>query len=284
MLLRKALSLCLITLLVSCSPTSTSSDEKTPERATLLMVTTYGDIEFELYNETPLHRDNFVEKAFAGSFDSLLFHRVIDEFVVQGGDPESKNAAPGEGLGSGGEGLVPAEIHPDLFHKRGAIGAARGWHPDFASSAWQFYIVQSGPVVDSIIDANEERLNGWLGEYHALHAPGNEMWLDSARKVMNAEDLETFVAMYDTLMAIQEQEVDFDPYVIPEEHRAVYRAEGGLPFLDQNYTVFGEVTSGMDVVDSIAAVATDSLDRPIEDVRILRIDVLYAGPENAQSE
>lgn len=190
------------------------------------MVTNYGRIVLLLYDETPLHRDNFIKLATNRVFDGLLFHRVIEKFMIQGGDPTSKGAEPGKMLGDGTLGYnIPAEFRPELFHKRGALCAAREGdmvNPKKESSASQFYIVQG--------------------------------------RVWNTEEL-------DNLQKRKKRE-------IPAEQRDVYTTLGGTPFLDGEYTVFGEVIEGMEVVDKIAAVKCDKNDRPLEDVRIEKVIVI----------
>jgi peptidyl-prolyl cis-trans isomerase B (cyclophilin B) len=190
----------------------------------VLLQTNYGDIVVRLSDSTPLHRDNFLKLVKTGYYDSVLFHRVIKNFMIQGGDPESKNAKPGQPLGNGGPSYtVPAEFRASLFHKKGVIAAARDNNPEKASSASQFYIVQGKIFTDAGLDSVETyRLNG--------------------RK-------------------------------IPSDQREVYKTIGGTPHLDQNYTVFGEVAKGLDVVNKIAGVPTSKgpdRDRPLEDVRILK--------------
>jgi len=187
------------------------------------LTTTKGVVVLRLYNETPLHRDNFLRLVKAHYYDSVLFHRVIKNFMIQAGDPESKQAAPDVMLGNGGPNYtVPAEFVPTLFHKKGVLAAAREGddvNPTKASSGSQFYIVEGKKFSDAGLDSLETfRLKG--------------------RK-------------------------------IPAAQRDVYKSIGGTPHLDQNYTVFGEVVRGLDVVDSISVVPTNSADRPIEDVRIL---------------
>ena len=194
------------------------------------MVTTEGTIILRLYDSTPLHRDNFLRLVKSRYFDSLLFHRVIQYFMIQGGDPASKNASPGQPLGdSSAPYTQPAEFRVSLFHKRGVLAAAResdDVNPQKASSGSQFYIVQGKKYTDGQLDSVEtKRLK---------------------RK-------------------------------IPEYQREVYKSLGGTPFLDQHYTIFGEVVSGMETVDKIAAEATskgDDKDRPLQDVRILNTKLI----------
>jgi cyclophilin family peptidyl-prolyl cis-trans isomerase len=194
------------------------------------MVTTEGTIILRLSDSTPLHRDNFLRLVKSGYFDSLLFHRVIHYFMIQSGDPKSKNALPGLPLGdSSAPYILPAEFRVSLFHKRGVLAAAResdDVNPQKASSGSQFYIVQGKKYTDSQLDSVEiKRLK---------------------RK-------------------------------IPEYQRELYKSLGGAPFLDQNYTIFGEVVSGMETVDKIAAKPTskgDDMDRPLQDVRILNTKLI----------
>ncbi len=178
-----------------------------------------GECVIILYNATPKHRDNFLKLAREGFYNGTLFHRVIQNFMIQGGDPDSKTAKPGQALGEGDLGyMVPAEFRPNLFHKKGVLAAARDTNAAKSSSASQFYIVQGKKFTDEQLDMIEtQRLQG--------------------RK-------------------------------IPAEHREVYKTLGGTPHLDQNYTVYGEVITGLDMVDKIAAVKTSRADRPEEDVRM----------------
>lgn len=196
----------------------------------VVMETTKGVIELKLYDATPLHRDNFVKLVKEGAYDSLLFHRVIQDFMIQGGDPDSKNAAPGAPLGEGDRPYtVPAEFRLDqgIFHRRGVLAAAREGddiNPEQRSSAMQFYIVWGKIFDDEGIENVQKRLDDRTGG-----------------------------------------KVKLTP-----EMCEVYKTVGGTPHLDGQYTVFGEVVSGLEVVDSIQRVPTDALDRPIEDVRIIK--------------
>lgn len=201
------------------------------QEKTVVMETSMGTIELKLYDQTPLHRDNFVSLVKESAFDSLLFHRVIRDFMIQGGDPDSKHAAPGEKLGEGDRPYtVPAEfrLEQGIFHRRGVLAAARegdAVNPEQRSSAMQFYIVWGRVFDDEGLDRIQERL-----------------------------DRQT------------EGRVKLTPAM-----REVYKTEGGTPHLDGQYTVFGEVISGLEVVDAIQQLATDGNDRPLEDVRILKV-------------
>ncbi len=193
--------------------------------AVVIMETSMGEIVLKLYGETPIHRDNFLKLAQDRVYDGLLFHRVIKNFMIQAGDPKSRDAKPGQPLGDGTLGYtLPAEFRPNLFHKRGALCAARqgdNVNPKKESSASQFYIVQG---------------NRW-----------DEKQLDMMSERMGKK---------------------FSP-----EQRKVYTTVGGTPHLDGDYTVFGEVIKGMDVIDKISQVKCDRMDRPVEDVRILKVTV-----------
>ncbi|MGB5508013.1 peptidylprolyl isomerase [Robiginitalea sp.] len=248
-------------------------DQEAPVKVKL--VTTHGEIVLKLYDETPLHRDNFIKIIRDSVLDGVLFHRVIEEFMIQGGDTDSKYAQRGDTLGSADLPYsVEAEIRPELFHKKGVIGAARGNTPDRVSSSSQFYIVQGKILNDSLLDRAETRINGWLAEYYIKREPEYRAKLDSLKTAIEVEDMDTFAKLNTEFEALAKEYKGFETYKIPEAHREVYRTLGGTPHLDQNYTVFGEVVSGLSVVDTIAGVDTDSMDRPMLDVRILKAEVL----------
>lgn len=206
MILRKTtasnlLILILITVFYGCS--APKEESKTAPKQVLLE-TNYGEILLELSDKTPLHRDNFLKLVEAGDFDSLLFHRVIEGFVIQGGDPESKYANPGDTLGEGDKNYtVPAELDTSLFHKRGALGAAREGRPDRASSAMQFYIVQSNKsIADSLFAKAENRINSWLQTHHFINTPENKAWLNSLNALLDAKELDAFYSQMDSVTAL----------------------------------------------------------------------------------
>ncbi len=207
-----------------------------PQSTKVLIETTKGNMTVMLYDDTPLHRDNFVKLAESGFYEGLLFHRVIKDFMIQGGDPMSKNAAPNARLGNGGPGYtIPAEIvYPTHFHKKGALAAARtgdNVNPKRESSGSQFYIVQGQAYTDMKLDQFEKALG------------------------------KTFT----------------------KKERDAYATIGGTPHLDNQYTVFGEVVEGLGVVDKIAAVQTAPGDRPVEDVKIIKMTVLKDEPKEAET-
>ncbi|MEO9484129.1 MAG: peptidylprolyl isomerase [Ekhidna sp.] len=261
-------------ILIGCT-TENKETETTPPLTKVKLITTKGDIVLQLYNETPLHRDNFIKIVSDGVLDSVLFHRIIENFMIQGGDINSKTAQQGDTLGSGDLPYnIPAEITPKLFHKKGVLAAARGGHPNRVSSSTQFYIVQGKVFNDSLLNRAETRINGWLAEYHIKHDSVYTDQLDSLIVAIEAEDWKTFSTINSRFRELAKDYEDFEPYQIPDAHREVYKTIGGTPHLDQNYTVFGEVVSGLAVIDSIAAVTTNDLDRPLKDVRILKTEII----------
>ncbi|MBN2663082.1 MAG: peptidylprolyl isomerase [Bacteroidales bacterium] len=192
----------------------------------VLIKTTMGDMKIKLYNGTPYHRDNFIKLVNQGYYNGLLFHRVIEEFMIQGGDPDSKNASANAQLGSGGPGYtLPAEISPDYFHKKGALSAARTGdqgNPTRRSSGSQFYVVTGKVYTDAELDMIEQRM---------------------------------FTKFSDA-------------------QRQSYTTVGGTPFLDAQYTVFGEVIEGINVAVNISKVAKNAQDRPTQDVKIISMEVV----------
>lgn len=268
--------ICVFLLAMYACNTKTATPEViNEERKTIEMLTDYGTIVIELYNETPKHRDNFVKLANENVYDSILFHRVIGQFMVQSGDPDSKYAKPGDTLGNGGlDYKVDAEFNPALFHKKGVLAAARDGNPERASSSTQFYIVQGKVFNDSLLDRAEGRINTWLGQHYFKKDPVNKPLLDSLQKAIDDENMQQYMKYSDSINSLAKSYTNFETYTIPEAQRQIYKTIGGTPHLDQNYTVYGEVIEGLKVVDSIAAVPTGEFDRPITDVRILSVKVL----------
>jgi cyclophilin family peptidyl-prolyl cis-trans isomerase len=212
--------------LLSSAQVATNQKVNKAKGTMIEMVTSQGKITLRLYDETPLHRDNFLKLVENHTYDGLLFHRVIKNFMVQAGDPKSRDAKPGQPLGDGTLGYtVPAEFRPELIHKRGALCAARQGdqvNPKKASSATQFYIVQGQVWDDKTLDMMEQRFG------------------------------KKFTA----------------------EQRKVYTTVGGTPHLDGDYTVFGEVVDGMEVINKISDLPCDRMDRPVEDVKIISVKVI----------
>ncbi len=248
------------------------------DRTKVEIQTNKGTIIMELYNETPQHRDNFIKLVQDGVYDSLLFHRVIDDFMIQAGDIKSKDAAPGERLGANDLGYtVPAEFSPVLFHKKGVLAAARDGNRARASSSTQFYLVQGKIQNDSLLNYHQGRINNMLRRHYYVNDPKTKPLQDAIAKAREAQD----TVSYDQLRALSERRQneynDFVRYEIPEAHRRVYKTIGGSPHLDQNYTVFGEILFGFDVVESISVVDTDDRNRPLEDIRIIQMRVIPDG-------
>lgn len=270
------LSLFLISLmLVACQNNSPGPEKEAQKRVQIEVQTTAGTMLIELYNETPQHRDNFLKLAAEGAFDSLLFHRVIADFMIQSGDPDSKYASAGDTLGNGDRDYrVPSEFSPELFHKKGALGAARDANIERASSAMQFYMVQGKVFNDSLLQKAEERINGWSAVNAARIDTANQELSQALERAMMEGNMELYQVFNDSLKNIGMAEKDYQAYQIPANHREVYKSIGGTPHLDQNYTVFGEVIEGLEVIDLIAAVPTDAMDRPVEDVRIIKLRIL----------
>lgn len=267
----------LICGLTACKPENNRGKNMEKE-VKLKLETTAGDIVVKLYNETPKHRDNFVKLAKDGVYNGTLFHRVIKDFMIQAGDPQSKNAVKGQSLGAGDVGYtVPAEfVYPKYFHKRGALSAARqGDHvnPEKASSGCQFYIV-TGKVYTPASLANMEEQINQLHLQNAFNALAQKHMKD-IYKMRRANDQEGLMKLQDELIAEAEKEMSGKPrFEFTPEQQQVYTTVGGTPHLDGEYTVFGEVLEGMDVVDKIQRVKTDRNDRPEENVVINKVTVL----------
>ncbi len=246
-----------------------------PGDAVVELKTTLGDIYVDLYNDTPLHRENFLKLVGEGFYDGVLFHRVIDNFMVQTGDPDSKEATAGARLGSGDLGYtIEAEIqYPHHYHKYGALAAARtgdNVNPEKRSSGSQFYIVTGNKYSERQIENMEEkRLNQELQSYFQNLALQYRDSIESMQKAGNQEGLE---ALRQKL--IKETEENVKPATIPDNIKADYVNIGGTPHLDGGYTVFGEVLKGMDVVEKIQKVETDASDRPKKDIRIISAKVI----------
>lgn len=253
------------------------SNKKIPlqERTSIKMVTSHGTMVLELYNETPLHRDNFIKLVKQGTYDKLLFHRVIENFMIQTGDTKSATAQPNDTLGASDlPYTIDAEFHSKFFHKKGVLAAARGDHPERASSSTQFYIVHGKVYNDSLLNSSEKRINNWLARHYMRQDKTYKSVFKTLEKAIKKEDTETYKTYTDSIKALTKKYTNFEPYTIPETHRKVYKTLGGAAHLDQNYTVFGEVISGLEVVDSIAKSETNTLDRPITNVQILSIHVM----------
>lgn len=272
----------ILLIILACSAVACKSGQKKDgnmEKETVLKIeTSMGDIKVKLYNETPKHRDNFIKLAKDGTYNGTLFHRVIKDFMVQAGDPESKNAPKGKMLGSGDVGYtVPAEfVYPKYFHKKGALSAARQGdevNPKKESSGCQFYIV-TGKVFNDSTLLNMEQQKNQNKVTEAFNALAQKH-MKEIYKMRKADDQDGLYALQDTLFIQAEAEAAKQPdfHFTPEQIKA-YTTVGGTPHLDGEYTVFGEVVEGMDIVDKIQQVKTDRSDRPEEDVKIINVSVI----------
>jgi peptidyl-prolyl cis-trans isomerase B (cyclophilin B) len=233
--------------------------------------TKYGDMIAILYDETPKHKANFIKLAQEHYFDSLLFHRVIEGFMIQGGDPDSKKAKPGQRLGNGGPGYtIDAEINPKFFHEKGALSAARlgdEMNPTKASSGSQFYIVQGKKYSEDEIKTDPKKYSMALQQF--FQNPENKKYYDSISTFYRTQDMKGYEAYIVSLKPLVEKQngnsVDKD--VAPEVVKA-YTTVGGAPHLDGGYTVFGKVIKGLEIIDKIAVVQKDPSARPLEDVHM----------------
>ncbi|MDF2438776.1 MAG: peptidyl-prolyl cis-trans isomerase cyclophilin type [Bacteroidota bacterium] len=245
----------------------------------IMVVTDFGTMKIRLYNETPLHRDNFAKLVKEHYFDSLLFHRVIEKFMIQGGDPDSRKAPSGVLLGDGGPPYtVPAEFNSKLFHKKGVIAAARDSdfeNPSQASSGSQFYIVQGKVWTDSLLKVQAKRITKMKLFNTVINRPENKEYLEKYKKYNKAEKVDSVKYIYDIIDKKVEAELPGVPlYTFSPEQIAAYTTIGGTPHLDNSYTIFGEVYEGLEVIDKIAAVKTDKNNRPVDDVRIRSISII----------
>lgn len=260
--------------------TKTINDNTMPTDTNSVKVaisTTAGDITVLLYGDTPLHRDNFVKLVKEGYYNGTLFHRVINEFMIQAGDPDSKNAKPGQQLGAGGPGYtIQAEInYPRHFHKRGALSAARQGdqvNPERRSSGSQFYIVTGKAYSEQQLVAMEQQMQQMQmqGIFQQLVGENRQKITEMQHK----SDREGLQKLQEELIAITEQRAAEHPAKLNDEQRQAYTTVGGTPHLDGQYTVFGEVISGMDVVEKIEKAETDHSDRPKEDIKIISMKIL----------
>ena len=276
----KILLICLAFIaLTACNAGSkrqTNHHMENEKRTLVKLETTMGNITVALYNEKPKHRDNFIKLVKEGVYDSKLFHRVIKQFMIQAGDPDSKNASDTAMLGSGDVGYtIPAEFNPKFFHKKGVLAAARQGddvNPEKASSGCQFYIVTGRKFTEPQLLGMENKINEQREE--ALFDSLARQHMKEIYKMRKAGDNAGLLELQDTLEAQARELADKEEKFrfTPEQIKA-YSTVGGAPHLDGSYTVFGEVTEGMEVVDNIEIAKTNRADRPIENIRILKASI-----------
>ena len=266
----------LVTILTACGAGSKKQNEM-EKRTQVKFETTLGEIVVELYNETPQHRDNFIKLAKEGIYDSTLFHRVIRQFMIQAGDPDSKTASDTAMLGSGDVGYtIPAEFVPQFFHKKGALAAARmgdDVNPQRESSGCQFYIVtgrkfREAQLLDMAAQKNNSRVDEIFNELARKH-------MKEIYKLRKSGDTDALLELQDSLenqaYSLAKEE---EPFMFTPEQISAYTTIGGAPHLDGAYTVFGQVVAGMETVEKIEATKTGRADRPVENVRILKATVI----------
>ena len=276
----KILLICLAFIaLTACNAGSkrqTNHHMENEKRTLVKLETTMGNITVALYNETPKHRDNFIKLVKEGVYDSTLYHRFIKQYKIQAGDPDSKNASDTAMLGSGDVGYtIPAEFNPKFFHKKGVLAAARQGddvNPEKASSGCQFYIVTGRKFTEPQLLGMENKINEQREE--ALFDSLARQHMKEIYKMRKAGDNAGLLELQDTLEAQARELADKEEKFrfTPEQIKA-YSTIGGAPHLDGSYTVFGEVTEGMEVVDNIEIAKTNRADRPIENIRILKASI-----------
>ena len=271
--------------LISCSANNTESASESaaqPQTTNSKMTkvkleTTMGDIVVELYDETPQHRDNFVKLVQEGYYDGVLFHRVIKDFMIQTGDGNSKTAGPDATLGDGDPGYtIPAEfVYPKYFHKRGALAAARTGdqvNPERRSSGSQFYIVTGKIYGSDELKMMTQRL-ATVKKQDIFRRLVNENHAQIETLQRN-QDNEGLNELQNRLIQQTEAEAAQSPFSLTDEQIDAYTSVGGTPHLDGQYTVFGQVIEGMDVVDKIQNAQTGRMDRPVSDIKIVKATIL----------
>ena len=280
------LSIMLVALtMISCSANSAESPASAPAKkestnnkmTKVKLETTMGNIVVELYNETPQHRDNFIKLVKEGYYDGVLFHRVIKDFMIQTGDGNSKTAGPDDMLGDGDPGYtIPAEfVYPKYFHKRGALAAARTGdqvNPERRSSGSQFYIVTGKIYGSDELKMMSQRMADMKKQdiFRRLVTENRSKIEELQRNQDNAGMQE----LQNELIQITEAEAAQSASAMTDEQIDAYTSVGGTPHLDGQYTVFGQVIEGMDVVDKIQNAQTGRADRPVTDIKIIKATLL----------
>ncbi|MDE7411411.1 MAG: peptidylprolyl isomerase [Paramuribaculum sp.] len=265
------------TCLLNASANSVSSPMNHNSDVLVDMNTSLGQIRLLLYGDTPAHLNNFVKLVNEGYYDGVLFHRVINDFMIQTGDPDSREATPGQHLGAGGPDYkIDAEIiYPKHFHKRGALAAARqadAVNPQRQSSGSQFYIVTGRTYTPEQLAQFEKQMI--MSRKQEIFRSLADAHRDTIMTMRRNRDQAGLQAMQERLAEETERKAETMLLGFTPEQTEVYTTLGGTPHLDGSYTVFGEVVSGMDIVDKIQKVETDSADRPKEDVRVISMKVV----------
>lgn len=242
------------------------------KETTVLIETNLGTMKARLYNDTPMHRDNFIRLAKAGHYNGTLFYRVIKNFIIQGGSSDSRGARPGQFIGFGKAVTLDAEMKQHHYHKKGALAAPR--QPDRVnflkeSDISQFYIVHGKKYTDEELDIIEKSVNVPIKNaiQRKYYTPEKKALLDSLRKQKKVAEFREIAGKIKQDIAF-EWNANKDKVYMPEDKREAYKTLGGVHHLDKEYTVFGEIVEGLDVIDKIAALQTDKNDRPTKDVTI----------------
>lgn len=256
-------------LMIGVFPLIAFSQEK---EVMVVIETNMGNMKVKLYNDTPKHRDNFIRLAKAGHYDGTLFYRVIKDFVIQGGSSDSRNAIAGQFIGFGKPMIIDAEMKPEHYHKKGALAAPR--QPDRVnffkeSDISQFYIVQGRKYTEQELDIVEKSVNIPIKNaiQRKYYTPEKKVILDSLRKQKKVAEFREIAGKIKQDIAF-EWNNNTDKVYMPEDKREAYMNLGGVHHLDKEYTVFGEVVEGLEVIDKIAELPTDKSDRPFKDVKI----------------
>lgn len=265
--IKQVFSLLVISLLFSCKAPGGN------ENTHVLIKTTLGDIKVKLYDNTPVHRDNFIKLVNMGYYDGIAFHRVIKDFMIQAGDPSTKSGLTAQQLDTLLTYTIPAEIRPGNFHKKGALAAARQGNdvnPEMRSSGTQFYIVQGTKLNDQDLASAEIGINNSIKQsyFNKFIFQVSDSALNKGTQLTEAEIQEkASVKMFNYLSSAKD-------FSYTEDEKNIYKNTGGVPRLDGTYTVFGEVVEGLDIVDKIAAVPTNQSDKPVNDIRIIRMKIV----------
>ena len=271
----KRIFICLMLALAGVTMANASSAEKPADnqKTYVTVHTNQGDFTLMLYDDTPVHRDNFIRLCKDGTYEGVLFHRVIKDFLIQGGDPQSKERIPGKGYGDGDGGyVVYNEILPDHFCKKGALIDAKlgdDVNPTRMSAGTQFCVVQGKTFTDEQLDATEARMNEWH-KNHLYHLARYELMLENPElsKIENGDLLNAKARERAEKQYAEQGKVTISP-----ERREVYKTIGGTPHLDGTVTIIGELVEGQDIVEKITLMKTDEMDRPLSDVVILSTEV-----------
>jgi peptidylprolyl isomerase len=265
--LKKSSILFFLILIISCNAPGGN------ENTMVSIKTSMGEIKIKLYDGTPRHRDNFLLLVNSGFYEGISFHRIIKNFMIQAGDPSSKSNPAAILHDSMKTYTIPPEFNTNYFHKKGALAAARQGNdvnPEMRSSGTQFYIVQGNKLNDDDLNQTELRINSNLKQsyFNSLIKQTTDSLRTALKSMTDAEIQEiASIKMFNYLTTYKE-------YKMTEEQRNTYKSIGGIPRLDGSYTVFGEVTEGLDIVDKIAEVQTDSNDKPLNDIKIIKIKVI----------